>query len=108
MESEEFDIVIESKKPIGHYWKDLWKFRSLFLFLAWRDLLVRYKQTAIGASWSVVRPVLTLVVFTVIFGRVAKLPDMGVPYALLVCAGIIPWQFFSNSFAESSSSLISN
>jgi lipopolysaccharide transport system permease protein len=108
MESEQFDIIIESKKPIGHYWKDLWNFRGLFLFLAWRDLLVRYKQTVVGASWSIVRPFLTLVVFTIVFGRVAKLPDLGVPYALLVCAGIIPWQFFSNSFAESSSSLISN
>jgi lipopolysaccharide transport system permease protein len=108
MESEQFDIIIESKKPIGHYWKDLWNFRGLFLFLAWRDLLVRYKQTVVGASWSIVRPFLTLVVITIVFGRVAKLPDLGVPYALLVCAGIIPWQFFSNSFAESSSSLISN
>jgi lipopolysaccharide transport system permease protein len=108
MSSEEFDIVIESKKPIGHYWKDLWKFRGLFLFLAWRDLLVRYKQTAIGASWSIVRPVLTLVVFTIIFGKLAGLPSEGVPYSLLVCAGIIPWQFFSNSFAESSGSLVSN
>jgi lipopolysaccharide transport system permease protein len=104
----EFDIVIESKKPIGHYWKDLWKFRGLFLFLAWRDLLVRYKQTAIGASWSIVRPFLTLIVFTVVFGKLAGLPNQGVPYALLVCAGIIPWQFFANSFTESSASLVSN
>jgi lipopolysaccharide transport system permease protein len=108
MSAEEFDIIIEPKKPIGHYWKDLWKFRSLFLFLAWRDLLVRYKQTAIGISWSVLRPFLTLVVFTVIFGIIANLPDQGFPYALLVAAGMIPWQFFSNSFADSSMSLISN
>jgi lipopolysaccharide transport system permease protein len=108
MSTEEFDIVIESKKPAGHYWKDLWKFRGLFLFLAWRDLLVRYKQTVIGVLWSIIRPFLTLVVFTIVFGKLAGLPGQGVPYALIVCAGIIPWQFFANTFTESSGSLVSN
>ena len=104
----DFDLVIEPKKNIGHYWRDLWKFRGLFYFLAWRDLLVRYKQTAIGIAWSVIRPLITLVVFTVIFGNIAKLPDQGVPYALLVCAAMIPWQFFANSFTEISNSLLAN
>jgi len=105
---EEYDIIIEPKKNIGHYWRDIWKFRELFYFLAWRDLLVRYKQTAIGVSWSLIRPLLTLVVFTVVFGNIAKLPNQGVPYALLVCAAMIPWQFFANSFMEASNSLVSN
>ncbi len=104
----EFDIVIEPNKNLSHYWKDLWKFRGLFYFLAWRDLLVRYKQTVIGIAWSVIRPLLTLVVFTIIFGKIAKLPDQGVPYALLVCSAMIPWQFFANSFSEASNSLIAN
>src|SRR5438876_7542645 len=99
---DDFDIIIEPKKNIGHYWKDIWKFRELFYFLAWRDLLVRYKQTVIGVSWSLIRPLLTLVVFTLVFGTIAKLPNQGVPYALLVCAAMIPWQFFANSFTESS------
>jgi lipopolysaccharide transport system permease protein len=103
-----YDIIIEPKKSIAHYWKDLWKFRGIFYFLAWRDLLVRYKQTVIGISWSLIRPLLTLVVFTIVFGRIAKLPDQGVPYSLLVCAAIIPWLFFSTSFLEISNSLISN
>ena len=104
----DFDIVIEPKKNVGHYWRDLWKFRELFYFLAWRDLLVRYKQTVIGIAWNLIRPLFTHVVFTIVFGRIAKLPDQGVPYALLVCAAMIPWQFFTNSFTEVSNSLVSN
>src|ERR1041385_1798651 len=103
-----FDIVIEPRKSVGHYWKDLWKFRGLFYFLSWRDLLVRYKQTTIGIAWSVIRPILTLIVFSVLFGIIAKLPNKGVPYPLLVCTAIIPWQFFANSFTVASGSLISN
>ncbi len=103
-----FDIIIEPNRSAGHYWKDLWKFRGLFYFLSWRDLLVRYKQTAIGIAWSVIRPLITLVVFTIVFGKIAKLDNQGVPYALLVCAAMIPWQFFANSFTEASNSLTLN
>lgn len=101
-------IVIEAGKTEREYWKDIFRYRELFYFLAWRDILVRYKQTVIGVAWSVVRPFLTMVVFTVVFGRIAKLPSGGVPYPLLVFAGLLPWQFFSNSLTESSNSLIMN
>lgn len=101
-------LVIEAGRAERHYWRDLWRYRELFYFLAWRDILVRYKQTAIGVSWSLLRPLLTMIVFTVIFGRLVKLPSEGVPYPLLVLAGMLPWQFFSNSLSESSSSLVSN
>jgi lipopolysaccharide transport system permease protein len=80
----------------------------LFYFLAWRDVLVRYKQTAIGVVWSVLRPVLTMIVFTVIFGKLAKLPSEGVPYPILVFSAMLPWQFFANSLSESAMSLVSN
>ena len=108
MPEQEFDIILEPKRSASNYWKDLWTFRSLFYYLTWRDIIVRYKQTAIGVSWSVIRPVLTLVVFTIVFGKLAGLPDNGVPYALLVTAGLIPWQFFANAFTDSSNSLIAN
>ena len=79
-----------------HYWLDLWRYRELFRVLAWRDLSVRYKQTVIGVLWALIRPLLTMVVFTVIFGRIAKLPtDGNAPYALMVFAGMLPWTFFS-------------
>lgn len=105
---DEFDVIIEPGRFERTYWKDLWRYRELFYFLSWRDVLVRYKQTVIGVAWSVLRPFLTMVVFTVVFGRVAKLPSGGVPYALLVYAAMLPWQFFSNALSESSSSLVSN
>ncbi len=108
MPEQEFDIILESRRSASNYWKDLWTFRGLFFFLTWRDVLVRYKQTAIGVSWSIIRPLLTLVVFTIVFGKLAGLPDSGVPYALLVTAGLIPWQFFANAFTDSSNSLIAN
>lgn len=101
-------LVIEAGRAERHYWRDLWRFRELFYFLAWRDILVRYKQTAIGVAWAVIRPLLTMIVFTVIFGKVAKLPSDGVPYAVLVCAAILPWQFFATSLSESSGSLVAN
>lgn len=104
----EFDVIIDPDKRTATYWKDLWKFRGLFYYLTWRDVLVRYKQTAIGLAWSLLRPLLTMVVFTIIFGKIAALPDEGVPYILLVSAGMLPWQFFANAFTESSNSLISN
>lgn len=105
---KEFDLVIESGRLKKNYWNDLWRFRELFLFLAWRDILVRYKQTIIGLAWSLVRPLLTMVVFTLIFGRLAKLPAGGVPYPILVFSAMLPWQFFSTSFSEASNSLLSN
>jgi lipopolysaccharide transport system permease protein len=103
------ELVIEAGRTERHYWRDLWRYRELFYFLAWRDILVRYKQTVIGIAWAVIRPLLTTMVFTVVFSKVAKLPaPVGVPYALLVLAGMLPWQFFSTSLSESSNSLISN
>jgi lipopolysaccharide transport system permease protein len=90
------------------YWRDVWRYRELFYFLAWRDILVRYKQTTIGVAWALLRPLLTMIVFTVIFGTLAKLPTQGAPYPILVFAAMLPWQFFANSLSESSNSLISN
>jgi len=101
-------IVIKPGRSMKHYWKDLWNYRELFIFLAWRDILVRYKQTIMGVAWAVIRPVLTMVVFTVIFGNIAKLPSGGVPYPILVFVGMLPWQFFSSSISLSSGSLVSN
>jgi lipopolysaccharide transport system permease protein len=108
MNNEEYALVIEAGHTELHYWKDLWRYRELFWFLSWRDILVRYKQTAIGVAWSVIRPFLTMVVFTVVFSKVAKLPSDGVPYPIMVFAGMLPWQFFGNSLSECSNSLISN
>ena len=101
-------VLIEPGKRLRHYWRELWLYRELFYFLAWRDIIVRYKQTVIGVSWSLIRPFLTMVVFSVIFGSLAKLPSEGIPYPILVMAGTLPWYLFSTSLAESSNSLISN
>lgn len=102
------ELIIEAGRTERQYWQDLWRYRELFYFLAWRDILVRYKQTFIGILWAVIRPFLTMVVFTVVFGRLAKLPSEGVPYPILVFAAMLPWQFFANALAECSSSLITN
>lgn len=102
-------IVIEAGRSEKHYWNDLWRFRELFAFLAWRDILVRYKQTAIGVSWALLRPLLTMLVFTVVFGQVAGLATKEtVPYPVLVFAAMLPWTFFSTALAEASNSLIGN
>jgi lipopolysaccharide transport system permease protein len=101
-------LVIEAGRAKGHYWRDLWRYRELFAILAWRDIAVRYKQTVIGVAWSVLRPLATMLIFSAIFGRVAKLPSEGVPYPLLVFAAMLPWQFFSNALSEASGSLVSN
>ncbi len=101
-------LVIEAGRAERQYWKDLWRYRELFYFLAWRDILVRYKQTAIGIAWALIRPFLTMIVFTIVFGTVAKLPSEGVPYPILVFAALLPWQFFANSLSECSTSLITN
>ena len=100
------EIIIEPGRGLKHYWRDLWAYRELFYFLAWRDLAVRYKQTIIGVAWSVIRPLLTMAVFTVVFGKLAKLPSAGAPYAILVFAAMLPWLFFSNALTASSESLV--
>jgi lipopolysaccharide transport system permease protein len=104
----EYDVIIEPGKGLSHYWRDLWNYRELFYFLSWRDIMVRYKQTIIGVAWSVIRPVMTMVVFTVIFGKLANLPSAGVPYPILVFAALLPWQFFANSIGEGSNALVAN
>lgn len=102
-------IIIEPGRRERHYWIELWRYRELLRMLAWRDLSVRYKQTIIGISWAVIRPFLSMVVFTTIFGRIAKLPSDGTaPYALMVFAGMLPWTLFSSGLAEASNSLINN
>lgn len=108
MANNSHQIVIEAGRTERHYWRDLWAYRELFAFLAWRDVLVRYKQTAIGVAWSVLRPVLTMVVFTVVFGRIAKLPSDGVPYPILVFSAMLPWHFFASALADGSNSLVQN
>ena len=103
------EIVIEAGRTEKNYWADLWRYRELFVILAWRDIAVRYKQTIIGVIWAVVRPFLTMVVFSAIFGRIARLPsDGGAPYALMVFAGMLPWSLFSTALGEASNSLIGN
>src|ERR1700732_1518266 len=103
------ELVIEAGGAERHYWLDLWRYRELFQVLAWRDIAVRYKQTVIGAAWALIRPFLTMVVFTVIFGKLAKLPSEGsAPYALMVFAGMLPWSFFATSLSDASSSLVAN
>lgn len=101
-------VIIEAERSERQYWGDLWNYRELFYFLAWRDILVRYKQTVFGVAWALLRPLLTTVVFTILFSKVCKLPSGGAPYAILVLAAMLPWQFFSNALAEASNSLVSN
>ncbi len=102
-------IIIENGRHERNYWSDIWRYRELFYVLAWRDVAVRYKQTIIGAAWAVIRPFLTMLVFTVIFSRIAKLPSDGVtPYALMVYVGTLPWTFFSTGLTDASNSMIGN
>ena len=88
-------IVLEPGSANRHYWRDLWNYRGLFGFLAWRDILVRYKQTVIGVAWSVIRPLLTMIVFTLVFSKVVNVPSQGHPYPVFLYAALLPWQFFS-------------
>jgi lipopolysaccharide transport system permease protein len=85
---------------------NLWDYRELIVYLAWRDVLVRYKQTAIGIAWALIRPIFTMLVFVIVFGRLGKLPSDGVPYPLLTFSGLLAWQLFSNAFGESSASVV--
>lgn len=103
------ELVIQAGRTEAQYWRDLWRYRELFYFLAWRDILVRYKQTVVGIAWALIRPLLTMLVFTVVFGQLADLPSEGnAPYPILVFAAMLPWQFFANALTECSSSLINN
>ncbi len=107
--AEQYDLLIEAGRTEKNYWRDLWLYRELFYFLAWRDILVRYKQTVIGIAWALIRPFLTMVIFTIVFNKVARLPATGsAPYPLMVFAALLPWQFFSTALSESSNSLITN
>lgn len=104
-----FEIFIEPGRAERNYWKDLWRYRELFYILSWRDIKVRYKQTVIGVVWSVLRPLLTMMIFTFVFGQVAKFEaPPGIEYALLVFAGLLPWQFFATGLSEASNSLVGN
>ncbi len=107
-EGFKYKIVIEAGKVHKTYLRDLWIYRELFLFMAWRDILVRYKQTIIGIAWSVIRPLLAMIIFTIIFGTLAKLPSDGAPYAVMVYCAMLPWQFFSNTLNEGGNSLVNN
>src|SRR5262245_10978747 len=102
------EFIIEAGRTERQYWRDLWRYRELFVFLAWRDFLVRYKQTVVGVAWSLIRPLLTMLVLTVIFGGLGKMPSGGVAYPLLVFCGMLPWQFFSTALTESGNSLVTN
>jgi lipopolysaccharide transport system permease protein len=103
------ELILEPGRTEKNYWRDLWRFRELFIILAWRDVTVRYKQTVIGVAWAVLRPLLTTIVFTVVFSKIARLPaPAAVPYALLVMAANLPWQFFATAMSEASNSLIGN
>jgi len=101
-------LIIEAGRSEGQYWRDLWRYRELFHFLAWRDLLVRYKQTVVGVAWSLIRPLLLMLILTFVFGKLGKFPSAGVPYPLMAFCGMLPWQFFSNALTESGNSLVSN
>jgi lipopolysaccharide transport system permease protein len=105
------DVLYTEIAPTGHpgqYWRDLWHYRELFFFLAWRDILVRYKQTVAGVAWAWIRPAATMVVATTIFGHVARLPSGDAPYPIMVFAGVLPWQLFANALSDSGGSLIGN
>jgi lipopolysaccharide transport system permease protein len=101
-------LVIEADHAESAYWSDLWRYRELFFFLSWRDILVRYKQTTIGILWALIRPVLTIAVFTVLLGKMAGMSSGGIPFPVFVCAGALPWQFFATAMSEASNSLVTN
>ncbi|HYP16771.1 MAG TPA: ABC transporter permease [Opitutus sp.] len=102
------ELVLEAGRADAHYWRDLWRYRELLGFLAWRDIKVRYKQAVLGAGWALLQPIVTMVIFTFVFGRLANMPSGGVPYPLLVLAALLPWQLFSTALGSASNSVISN
>ena len=102
------ELILEAGRASRHYWADLWRYRELLGFLAWRDIKVRYKQTVLGVLWALIQPAVTLAVFTFIFGRLAAMPSGSVPYPLLVLAGLLPWQLFAAAFSNASGSLVAN
>ena len=106
--SDDRVLIIEAGRTERHYWADLWRYRELFYFLAWRDLIVRYRQTVLGVAWAVLRPLLTMVVFTLVFGKLARLPSGNVSYPVLVFAALLPWQLFASAFSEAGNSLVAN
>jgi len=109
MKPEENVLVIEANRTGMLYFRDFWNYRELFFTLAWRDIVVRYKQTIVGLLWTILRPLATMAVFTVVFGKIAKLPsDAGVPYVLMVFAGMLPWQFISGTITTGSDALVGN
>lgn len=101
-------LVIAAGQADRHYWHDLWCYRELLFFLAWRDIKVRYKQAVLGAGWALIQPIVTMTIFTFVFGRLAKMPDGGIPYPLLVLAGLLPWQLFSTALSSASGSVVGN
>ncbi len=107
-EDKAYEFTLEAGKAERHYWMDIWRYRELFYILAWRDIAVRYKQTIIGVLWAVLRPLLTMMIFVVVFGKIAKLPSEGVPYPIFVFAAMLPWTFFTTAFTDASNSLVSN
>lgn len=108
LEPMEQELIIGAGRGEREYWKDLWRYRELFYFLAWRDILIRYKQTVVGVAWAVIRPLLMMIILTIVFGGLANLPSGGVPYPILVFCGMLPWQFFSTALVESGNSLVGN
>ena len=104
-----FDLILAPGKAEMHYWLDLWHYRELFSILAWRDIAIRYKQTVIGVAWALLQPFLTMLVMTIVFGRVAGLPSEGsAPYAIMVFAAMLPWQFFTNALSLTGQSVVNN
>lgn len=102
-------MILEAGRAETNYWRDLWAYRELFAILAWRDVAVQYKQSIIGIAWAVVRPLLTMIIFTVLLGRLAKLPTVGsVPYPVMVMAGMLPWFLFSTTLSQAANSLVAN
>src|SRR5277367_4043950 len=102
-------LIIEPGRAEKNYWRDLFHYRELFVILAWRDVTVRYKQTVAGASWALIQPLLSIMIGTVIFGKLAGLPsEGGAPYAIMVCAAMLPWQFFANALSLASQSVVNN
>ena len=102
------ELILEAGRGEAHYWRDLWRYRDLFTFLAWRDFIVRYKQTVFGVLWAVLRPFVTMVIFVVIFRRVANLPSQGLPYPIIVLGGLLPWQLFATVLENTGNSLVNN